>query len=85
MKLPKLYRVVTIRFWSLRLGLGWSGGVEEFDKQVTRKARRVLYDKGWKWQLIDDEGLYDHIIDDDKTCLDEHELNEVEILNNPYN
>ena len=67
------------------MGVGCNLGVTEVDVQVERKTRRVLCDDGLKWQLLHNKGLYNHIIDDDKTCLDEHELNEVEILNNPYN
>lgn len=79
-KLPKLYRVVNIKFWSLRMGIGGCGGVEEYDIQVERKARRVLCDDGWKWQLIDDKCLYFFSLHVDKDCLDDS-VNVVEILN----
>ena len=79
-KLPKLYRVVTIKFWSLRMGIGGCGGAEEYDIQVERKARRVLCDDGWKWQLIEDKNLSFFSLCVDKDCLDDS-VNEIEILN----
>ena len=52
MKLPKLYRPVKIKFWSLRNKLGQNMGVIfDCDEIVERLAMRVRTDLGWKWQI----------------------------------
>ncbi len=71
MKLPKLYRVVRIRFWSLRPSIGCCGGVDEIDSEVVRKARRVLCDEGWQWQLLNSE-LPVSLNDNDFICLNDN-------------
>lgn len=48
MRLPKLYQVVNVTFNSLRFN-----GQFEDDEIITRKARRVLCDDGWEWQIIE--------------------------------
>ena len=84
MKLPKLYRPVTIRFWSLRNGIGHSGGViYDIDTEVERKVRRVRnlkWDCGWSWQMIDYDDLaeYDYCVVTDQEVLDSYEPNELE-------
>lgn len=77
MKLPKLYRPVKIKFWSLRNGIGQNLGVIfDIDTQVERIARRVITDKypnGWHWQLLIKkyEYFYDGNIETDIECLNE--------------
>lgn len=75
MQLPKLYRVVHLKFWSLRNTIGSSYGVIfDHDTMIIRRARRVLSDDGWKWQIAAknwewrDEG---HLLDTDQECLNE--------------
>ena len=83
MKLPKLYRVVKIRFSSLRNGIGGCGGVEfDCDEMVERKARRVRTNAGWKWQIpdLDKLALWDWVADTDQEVLDNSDLEEIEIL-----
>lgn len=55
MKLPKLYRVIKVRFSSLRDKLCHKtlGVMPDQDVMVTRKCRRVLCSDGCKWQLAD--------------------------------
>ncbi len=74
MKLPKLYRVVKIRFSSLRMGLGYHGGAMfDCDEMVEQYARRVRASDGWKWQI---KGLFfrnwDAHGDIDEECLNEN-------------
>jgi len=72
--LPKLYRVVSIRFSSLRYGMGDGYGVIfDLDTMVDRIARRVLCEDGWKWQIKDINKLYewDYFVDTDQEILDE--------------
>ena len=64
MILPKLYRVVDVTFNSLRFN-----GMCEVDEIVTRKARRVLCDDGWEWQII--EGCSSFINDTDRELINE--------------
>ena len=84
MDLPKLYRVVVIKFWSLRNGIGNSGGVIfDEDEQVTRMARRVLCTEGWKWFIKDYYKLleWDWYAYPDQEMLDEFGSDlEVEIV-----
>lgn len=75
--LPKLYRPVKIKFWSLRNGVGASLGVIfDIDTKVERIARRVLCNKsplGWKWQIISKkyDYMWDGSLDTDKESLSE--------------
>jgi hypothetical protein len=74
MDMPKLYRPVKIKFWSLRNGLGENYGVIfDIDEEVERIARRVLCDEGWKWQIKDTKKLskWDYFIETDQISLDE--------------
>lgn len=80
MKLPKMYRVVTVGFWGLRGHISASGGFEfDCDEMVYRKARRVATDDGWKWQLVfkDWEFEWDHCIDSDEICFDNCENSDI--------
>lgn len=70
-KLPKLYRTVNLKFWSLKNELGGSGGVIfDCDTQVTRKCRRVICPDGWKWQVCKNF-IGDWTVEYDQECLDE--------------
>lgn len=75
MKLPKLFRVVTIEFWSLRNGVGEDFGVIfDIDTKVQRRARRVRTRYGWNWQI---ESLYktlewDWCAEQDQDTLDNY-------------
>lgn len=74
MKLPKLYRIVTIEFWSLRNSVGSSlGMIFDIDTLVQRKARRVRFDGGWKWQIKDLQELFewDYFAETDQEFLDD--------------
>jgi len=53
MKLPKLYRPIKVKFWSLRNGLGDGLGVIfDVDTEVERTIMRVIGDgDGWEWQI----------------------------------
>lgn len=80
--LPKLFRVVEIEFSSLRNGLGGSMGmVFGIDTMVRRKARRVLCDDGWKWQIFNalHESYYDYSVETDQEILNEIGMDESEI------
>jgi hypothetical protein len=70
-KLPKMYRVVEVEFWSLRTAYGEGFGAYEADVCVTRKARRVSCDDGWKWQIICDECLPFSAEETDTVCINE--------------
>jgi len=75
MRLPKLYAPVRIKFWSLRDGLGSNYGVVfDVDTQVERKCRRVKFEGGWKWQIVDFMNLaeWDYMAEQDKEILDEY-------------
>lgn len=81
MKLPKLYRPVLLKFWSLRNGLGSNYGVIfDIDTEVTRKCMRVLCDDGWKWQIINYSRLveWDYSVEADRECLDNTDINDLE-------
>lgn len=70
MKLPKLYRVVTIKFWSLRMGVGSGlGAIFDIDTQVTRRCRRILDGDGWTWQLVDYERDWDLTMETDLNTI----------------
>jgi len=75
MKLPKLYRVVAIEFWSLRNGLGANLGVIfDIDTRVKRLARRVLCASGWVWQIKDLNTIWEW---DYAALQDQEILNEI--------
>ena len=65
MKLPKLYSIKKVKFWTLRLDVGQNLGMEEVDKLVELKARRVMGKDGdIIWQIVDKKPGYkltDHI------------------------
>lgn len=54
MKLPKLYSIKKVKFWAVRLDVGQNLGMEEVDKLVELKAKRVI-DKDGEiiWQIVD--------------------------------
>ncbi len=74
MRLPKLYRVVEIEFWSLRIEGGLLGVAFDVDVLVTRSAMRVRCADGWKWSLMPRKG--EHYYVDDPICLDEIGMDE---------
>jgi len=72
-KLPKLYRAVNLEFYSLRNGLGGSGGVVfDIDTMVQRKARRVPNGGSWKWvvSISKQAAKADYFVDIDQEVLD---------------
>lgn len=75
MKLPKLYRPVKIKFWSLRNGLGDNYGIIfDIDTKVERVCMRVLdKNNNWFWQIKDISKIrswdYDYVIDQDQEIL----------------
>ena len=75
MKLPKMYRPIKIKFWSLRTMVGIGGGViYDNDELVERICRRVKTREGWKWQIINAEelSLWEPYVEVDKEILDEY-------------
>jgi len=84
MRSPKLYRPVTIKFSSLRNGVGGGLGVIfDIDTMVTRRAVRVLTDNGWKWQIKDLKILntYDYYSAEDQYILDNTDINDITVIN----
>ncbi len=74
-ELPKLYRPIKIRFWSLRNGLGAGMGVIfDIDTEVTRTVMRVKTAVGWKWQIKNYHALleHDYFVETDQELLDEY-------------
>ena len=75
MKLPKMYRPIKIKFWSLRFSAG-IGRYEIYDNDelVERVCRRVKTCEGWKWQIVNSEELsmWEPYIEVDKEILDEY-------------
>lgn len=73
MKIPKLYSIVNIRFWTLRNGIGAGGGVYyDNDVQVVRKCRRVLCGDSWRWQIVNGirDSIFDYTIHQDNEVLE---------------
>ena len=81
----KVRQIKRIKFWTLRDCIGDSGGVIcDNDTQVIRKCRVVHGQYGLKWQLVkDDEYMHHYFNEVDQECLDETEINDVEIINEP--
>ncbi len=74
MKLPKLYRVVRIKFWSLRNAIGHNmGAINDVDILIEQYAMRVACKGGWKWQIKDLAKLceWDHWAAVDQEILNE--------------
>ena len=77
--LPKMHRVIEVDLDVLRIGFGHNYGAFEFDDVAKRKVRRVLHDRGWKWQLVREcknQEQWDYCFESDKECVNEinHEL-----------
>lgn len=74
MSLPHLRKTVMLRFWSLRNGIGESGGVIlDIDTQVERECYRVRKGESWKWQIkgLNRLPVWDkHHAEVDQECLD---------------
>lgn len=88
MKLPKLYRPIKIKFWSLRNGLGDGYGVVyDIDTEVERTVRRVLCERemGWKFQIVNLNQIreWDYFADTDQEILDNYG-NEIEFQHTDY-
>ena len=81
----KVRQVKRIRFNSLRDTIGCNLGVCcDTDTLVTRKCRVVVGECGLKWQLVkDDEYKFHYCNETDQECLDNHELNDVEVVSSP--
>ena len=83
MNLPHFRKTVTIKFSSLRNGLGLNLGVIfDIDTVVERKAYRVKTPSGWQWQIKGLKKLmgWDNFAEQDQEILDEYESElEVEI------
>lgn len=74
MNMPKMYAPVNIRFSSLRNAIGSSGGVIfDVDTMVERKVRRISYEGGWKFQIINADKIreWDWFVDTDQEVLNE--------------
>lgn len=83
MELPKLYRPVKIKFWSLRNKLGENMGVIfDCDELVERLAVRVRTDSGWKWQIKNLQVIseWDYYVITDQESLNESDC-EIECWN----
>jgi len=74
MKLPKLYRVVEIEFWSLRMKGVLLGATSGVDTLVTRRAMRVRCAEGWKWSLVARKGEDCYV--NDPICLNDIGMDE---------
>lgn len=75
MELPKLYRPIKVKFWSLRNGLGANLGVIfDIDTEVERTVVRVRTDDGWKWQIhhFNRTAKWDWHIETDQECLNQY-------------
>jgi len=73
--LPKLYRPIKVKFWSLRNGLGQNMGVIfDIDTEVERIVMRVRCADGWKWQIQHLPKLlkWDWCVEADQECLNEY-------------
>ena len=81
----KVRQIKKIKFWSLRDTLGDNYGVCcDSDTLVIRKCRVVLGKYGLKWQLVKDEEYKHHYCNEtDQECLDNTDINDVEISNEP--
>ena len=81
----KVRQIKKIKFNSLRDTLGDNYGVCcDTDTLVVRKCRVVLGEYGLKWQLVvDDEYKYHYYNETDQECLDNNEVGDVEIINEP--
>lgn len=81
----KVRQVKKVRFNSLRDTISDNYGVCcETDVLVVRKCRVVLGEYGLKWQLVKDEEYNHHYCNEtDQECLDNHDINDVEIVNEP--
>ena len=69
----KLRQIKKVRFWSLRNGIGSSGGVLfDCDTQVKRLCRVVRVADGLKWQIIKKkyQHEWDYYLEQDQECLD---------------
>ena len=70
----KLRQIKRVKFWSLRNGIGSSGGVLfDCDTQVERLCRVVRVADGLKWQIIKKPNIDyfdDYYFDVDQECLD---------------
>ncbi len=83
----KYRQIKKIKFWSLRDDIGPSGGVEcDIDTLIIRKCQVVRTSYGLKWQLVKDSQYNDwymHVNDTDQECLDNTNINDVEIIKEP--
>lgn len=74
-KLPKLYRPVKAKFWSLRNKVGDNMGVIfDCDELVERTVMRVRTLNGWKWQIQHLSRLleWDWCAETDQECLNDY-------------
>ena len=75
MKLPKLYRPVKVKFWSLRNGVGGGlGMIFDIDTEVERTIMRVMGADGWQWQIVGYSKLleWDYFAETDQDTLNEY-------------
>ena len=74
-KLPALRQTVTIRFWSLRTGIGsFLGVINDIDTEVERQCYRVKNGDGWQWQIkaLHTLGKYDGSVYVDQEILEDY-------------
>jgi len=81
----KVGQIKKIKFNSLRDTLGDNYGVCcDTDTLVVRKCRVVHGEFGLKWQLVKDfEYMHHYCNETDQECLDNGEIDDVEIVNEP--
>ena len=73
--LPKLFRPIKVKFWSLRNGIGQNMGVIfDIDTKVERTVMRVRCANDWKWQIQHLPKLlkWDWCVEIDQECLNEY-------------
>jgi len=82
---PTLGTISKIKFSSLRNAIGANGGVIfDTDSKVTYLCRVVRVPDGLKWQIVKNKYQRDDcLIEYDQECLDQHGIDDVEIVNEP--
>jgi hypothetical protein len=68
----KLRRIKRLTFWTLRSGIGESGGVIfDEDTKVTKLCRVVRIHEGLKWQIVKNKyQSFNELNEVDQECLD---------------
>ena len=81
----RLNSIRKIQFWGLRNSVSCNGGVcFDNDEKVTWLCRVVRTDEGLKWQIIKNKSQWDnYLIEYDQESLNEYDINDVTIVNDP--